>query len=128
MSAIGMLRQLREGCARMPDGEMKLSRHDLGGSARDSLLPLVVGALIACGSMVPILIGEGSDLPTYASVPLNAIGLLAMPGVFLSLVLTGSAHDPKLILATVLNAALYASLFAWVRAYRRRRRQRAKAA
>jgi hypothetical protein len=107
---------------------MKMNRHDLGGSARDLLVPLAVGAVIACGSMIPILIGEGPDLPAYASVPLNAIGLLAMPGVFLSLVLTGSAHDPKLVLATVLNAVLYAGLFAWVRAYRKRKRQRPKGA
>jgi hypothetical protein len=106
---------------------MKMNRHDLGGSAKALLVRLAVGA-IACISMVPILIGEGPDLPAYASVPLNAIGLLAMPGVFLSLVLTGSARDPKLVLATVLNALLYAGLFAWVRAYRKRKRQRPKVA
>jgi hypothetical protein len=78
--------------------------------------------------MVPILIGEGPELPAYASVPLNVIGFFAMPGVFLSLVLTGSAHDPKLVLATVLNTVLYAGLFAWLRAYRKRKRQRPTAA
>jgi hypothetical protein len=102
--------------------------YDLGRSAKAWLVPLAVGAMIACGSMIPILIGEGPDLPAYASVPLNIIGFFAMPGVFLSLVLTGSAHDPKLALATVLNAALYGGLFAWLRAYRSRKHQRPKAA
>ena len=107
---------------------MKMNRHGLGGSARALLVPLAVGAMIACGSMVPILIAEGSDLPVYVSASLGAIGLLAMPGVILSLVLTGSTHDPKLVLATVLNAVLYAGLFSWVRAYRRRKRKRPEAA
>lgn len=57
----------------------------------------------------------------HAGVPLNVIGFFAMPGVFLSLILTGSAHDPKLVLATFLNAVLYAALFAWWRAYRKRK-------
>lgn len=105
-----------------------MNRHDLGGSMRALLVPLAVGVMIACGSMIPILIGEGPDLPAYAAVPLNAIGLLAMPGIYLSLILTGSVHDPKLVLATVLDAVLYAGLFAWVRAYRKRRHQRPKAA
>jgi len=105
-----------------------MNRDGVGGSAGDWLIPLAVGAIVACISMVPILIGEGRDLPAYASVPLNVIGFFAMPGVFLSLVLTGSAHDPKLVLATVLNAVLYAGLFAWVRAYRKRKRQRPRTA
>lgn len=105
-----------------------MSRDDLGGSAGAWLVPLAIGAMIACVSMIPILIGEGRDLPAYISVPLNAIGLLAMPGVFLSLVLTGSAHDPKLVLATILNAVLYAGIISWVRTYRRRKRNRLKAA
>jgi len=88
----------------------------------ESIRPLVMGTVVACVTMVPILIGP--DLPTYAAVPLNVIGFFAMPGIFGSLALTGSAHDPKLVLATVLNAVLYTSLFAWVRAYRRRRHQR----
>jgi len=90
----------------------------------DSIRPLVMGTVVACVTMVPILIGEGPDLPTYAAIPLNLIGFFAMPGIFGSLALTGSAHDPKLVLATVLNAALYTSLFAWVKAYRRRRHKR----
>jgi hypothetical protein len=94
----------------------------------DWWVPLMVGIVVACLTMVPILIGEGRDLPAYASVPLNVIGFFAMPGVFLSLILTGSAHDPKLVLATVLNAVLYTALFAWWRAHRRRKFRRAKAA
>ena len=90
----------------------------------ESIGPLMMGTVVACVAMVPILIGQGPDLPTYVAVPLNVIGFFAMPGIFGSLVLTGSAHDPKLVLATVLNAVLYASLFASVRAYRRRRHQR----
>jgi hypothetical protein len=75
---------------------MKMNRRDdIGGSAGVWLIPLVLGAIVACVTMVPILIGEGPDLPAYASVPLNVIGFFAMPGVFLSLVLTGSAHDPN---------------------------------
>jgi hypothetical protein len=70
-------------------------RDDIGGSAGVWLIPLVQGAIVACVTMVPILIGEGPDLPAYASVPLNVIGFFAMPGVFLSLLLTGSAHDPN---------------------------------
>jgi hypothetical protein len=90
-----------------------MNRRDAGGSAGVWLIPLVLGVIVAGVTMVPILIGEGPELPHYASVPLNVIGFFAMPGVFLSLVLTGSAHDPKLVLATVLNAALYPGLFAW---------------
>ncbi len=102
---------------------MKMNRRDdVGGSAGVWLIPLVFGATVACVTMVPILVRERTDLP------LNVIGFFAMPGVFLSLVLTGSAHDPKLLLATVLNAVLYAGLFAWVRAYRKRKRQRPTAA
>jgi len=101
-----------------------MNRHRLQGL----LVPLLVGTVVACVTMVPILIGEGRDLPTYASVPLNVIGFFAMPGVFLSLILTGSAHDPKLVLATVLNAVLYAALFAWWRAYRKRKLGQAKVA
>jgi len=100
-----------------------MNRRNLRGSARDLLIPVAVGAMIACGSMVPILILEGPDLSVYVTAPLGAIGFLAMPGVILSLVLTGSTHDPKLILATVLNAILYAGLFLCVRAYRRRKRK-----
>jgi hypothetical protein len=108
---------------------MKMNRRDdVGGSAAVWLIPLVFGATGACVTMVPILVRERTDLPAYASVPLNVIGFFAMPGVFLSLVLTGSAHDPKLPLATVLNAGLYAGLLAWVRAYRKRKRQRPTAA
>jgi hypothetical protein len=107
---------------------MKTNRNDHGGRARGFLVPLAVGAVIACVSMIPILIGEGPNLPPYISVPLNAIGLLAMPGIFLSLVLTGSAHDPKLVLATILNAVLYAGIFSWVRSYRKRKRKRLEAA
>jgi hypothetical protein len=103
-------------------------RDDVGGRVGVWLIPLALGVIVAGVTMVPILIGQGQDLPHYASVPLNVIGLFAMPGVFLSLVLTGSAHDPKLILATVLNAVLYAGLFAWVRAYRKRKRLGPKAA
>jgi hypothetical protein len=103
---------------------MKMSRQDLGGSAIDSLLPFVVGALIACGSMVAIVIIQRPELPTYVFVPVDAIAIFGMPGFFLSLALPGSAHDPKLISATFMNAALYAGLFSWVRSYRRRKRQR----
>jgi hypothetical protein len=47
------------------DGAMKMNRHDLGRSAKGLLIPLATGAVIACGSMIPILIGEGPDLPVY---------------------------------------------------------------
>jgi hypothetical protein len=106
---------------------MKNKTRDAGEKPRsiaqmqDFLIPMGIGAVIACVSMIPILVGEGPSRPAYVSVPLGAIGLLAMPGVILSLVLTGSTHDPKLVLATVVNFVLYAALFSWLRTYRRRK-------
>lgn len=100
---------------------------NLGGTGKDLLLPLVVGAIIACGSLISLLIKEGPDLPAYVSIPLGVTGILAMPGLILSLILTGSLHDPKLVLGTVLNCIMYAALFSASRAYRKRKRNRFKA-
>jgi hypothetical protein len=91
---------------------------------RELLWPLAVGALVAGVTLIPYLVPERSEIPAYVSVPLAAVSLISMPGVMLSMVLTGSTHDPKLLLAGVINAVLYWSVFYWIATRRRRKRRR----
>ena len=95
---------------------------------RTPLWPLAVGALVAGVTMLPYLVPERPAMPVYVSVPLAVVSIVAMPGIMLSMVLSGSTHDPKLLLAAILNAALYGGLFYWIANRRRRRRKRSEMA
>jgi hypothetical protein len=72
--------------------------------------------------MLPYLVPERPGIPVYVSVPLALVSIVAMPGIMSSMVLTGSTHDPKLLLAAILNAVLYGGLFYSIANRRRRRR------
>lgn len=83
------------------------------------LLASVVGAFVGGLSMLPWIFPNHLDWPAYLSYPVNAVGLLSIPGMFLSLVATsllqrGVAHDPSLLLGGVINVTLYAALGWWV--------------
>ena len=61
------------------------------------LLASVVGAFVGGLSMLPWIFPNHLDWPAYLSYPVNAVGLLSIPGMFLSLVATsllqrGVAH------------------------------------
>lgn len=73
---------------------------------REVLLSLALGPLVAGVTMLPYHIPERLNVPVYVSVPLAVISLIAMPGVMLSMVLTGSTHDPQFLLAGVINAVI----------------------
>ena len=78
--------------------------------------------------MLPYLVPERLETPAYVSVPLAVVSIVAMPGVMLSMVLAGNTHDPKLPLAVILNAILYAGFFYWMANWRERRRRRLETA
>ena len=86
------------------------------------LKSLAIVALIAGTTMLPYMIPERPMVPVYVSVPLAAISLVSMPGVMLSMALTGSTHDPKLLLAWIINTVLYGAACYWVAILRRRKR------
>jgi hypothetical protein len=89
--------------------------------ARRVLLSLLIGAVIAAGSVIAYSNSE-RDMPSFASIIVSTISLLALPGYILSALISGNIHDANLILAGVMNLILYSGLSLWLLSWRGRRR------
>lgn len=88
---------------------------------RDRLIAFGIGAFIAGAGLVAFLLMDKNP-PSYLEIPLGAIGILSMPGLMLSLILSGSIHDPKMWLAVVMNLLIYWGIAHWIMARRSRKR------